>query len=269
MFKKLLLSLLALTLISGCSQNSKKYSYTSEEFKNCFTVKEDLTTENWNKYFTIQEYTGEINDDSVELTEDTTKYYYYLTLKEDNKYIVSYDSTLTFSYDCVNTTSYLDSENNLVEEPQIATNPEERDVFLGTLPEMVIEKTLNTYTSEEFDWYTEDGSYVLAHQETTFDIDNFRATSAKGTVYTIDIPENKWFTSEDGRKYISVVFEDTGTSLYLYEDGIIECYDAENVFQTSTGDGSAHIDSRFPQLIPNQNEVTSNNWAMIEHFYKY
>lgn len=144
---------------------------TEEEFSQCIKEEIEITTENWQDYFTIEDTTTDMGDITKISTQIKIKDNFYgyaiLKLKVTDKNLLSYSSA-----------------------------PTEANFDVSGFP-ITIDSYLNLKNKNDSETV---GDYTIS-------IDNLECIEAKGTIHRLDIPQDLWEKTIDGRQLKDYITE--------------------------------------------------------------
>ncbi len=235
---------------SGNSTDEEKSQTDSDEIivtaddMQSYLEEVDVTSDNWEEYFSVEDTSYVAGDDGMDAMPGETVNAKLLKTKEniiasdDLQMHFTYTQTCTdaFYYNCETGEAYTGDANT---EFYVGKAEEEDSTIAGVRLQregtaiLCSDKDVGLSLSTMADG----NDYWLEKQ---VDIQDLKLTSCSGSVYQVNIPEDKWNEDPDHGRYL--VLEDDYTNLYLFESGAygygsVEAVDWES---EDTGDnGSA------------------------------
>ena len=215
---------LSLCACSGTSSNttgveSTEYIFCTKEEVQSFFAPVDLTKENWSDYIEVKEVEDNETDAFGEIS--TFANYWKVISKEDVSGFVSDDFAIEIQYKKKSTTEILDAET----EEVLSTESDDFDgqTFSSIVQNLDLGNTLeNAYSfspSAQFDYQ---GRRAVSKHIT--DLTVVGVSRIQGQFTTWSIPDEKWNTDDDGKRFIAV--EHTLNNgrvglIKLYENGVM------------------------------------------------
>lgn len=219
------------------SSNTAKETVLTKDELNSYLEDVEITTENWEDYFSVEDYNYVEKDDFGEISYDA-----------DQKILVCRENVIPASSSSENTLvfefSYTSSTTGM-EFYDKATGEDVSDEYSQTIEALVgvgsYEKTTTIRSCDISSVPDDNSEYVnevlyetrvhygssLAGDTSqreidTYEISNLTLNRVKGSVKVANIPEDKWNTDEEHGKYIVVNAEDDSNfNYYMFENGAV------------------------------------------------
>ena len=206
--------------------DSKEITVTTEELQG-YLEEVTLTSDNWEDYFKVEDYSYVAQDNSGGKTGESVN---SKILTENENVVASNDLVLGFTYSETCTgANYFDKDTG--EEITDNTNAAQ---YIGTVSEGEVQingnalnagmpsdnsyaKGITLYSEKTVDSSLYGIGDRWALLEKTCDVTDLKLGSVTGTVNLVKIPEDKWNTDKEHGKYL--VVEDDGMNYYLFESG--------------------------------------------------
>lgn len=184
-----------------------------------------LTPDNWEDYFTIGDFSYVANDSSYDAKPGETVNSKTLNFKEGEHLVADQDLNLKFTYTLTCTAaSYFNQETGEDVESDAA------QYSVGKTSDedsMISGRVLNigaaTLYSDKTVSYGYESDGVSEGLQKTWDIENvqdFKLSIVEGTLYQVNIPDDKWNTDKEHGRYIVVEYsDDSDRNYYMFESG--------------------------------------------------
>lgn len=199
-----------LVSLSGCSCST--FNKISAEDLKQYVQQVEITPENWEEYFELEDYRSASIDS---FGQETGGVYEGKRIKHKDGVIPSSDLVMEFAY-TENMTEKMVSNEGAIQ----GTSESKEDITRQI-------EGLNTGTYEPVAGNAPPGSVYSTYNkrkwgssywmEDTYEISDFRLNRSKGNIYKCNIPDDLWQNSEENGRYIAV--KTKSKVLYLYENG--------------------------------------------------
>ena len=264
---------------SGNSADEEKTQTDSDEIivtaddMQSYLEEVDVTSDNWEEYFSVEDTSYVAGDDGMDAMPGETVNAKLLKTKEniiasDNLQMhFTYTQTCTdaFYYNCETGEEYTGDAHT---EYYVGKTEEEDSTIAGVRLQregtaiLCSDKDVGLSLSTMADG---DDYWLEKH----VDIQDLKLTSCSGSVYQVNIPEDKWNEDPDHGRYL--VLEDDYTNLYLFEGGAygygsVEAVDWESEDTGGNGSASWPWEELFLETSNAETESTESGETVIQFF---
>lgn len=217
------------------SSNTAKETLLTKDELNSYLEEVEITTENWQDYFSVEDYSYVGKDEFGEATGDESDEKILVCRENVIPVNSSSEDELVFEFTYTSTTTGLkfydkETEEDVSDKHSITvdgvvgySHDKETTLYASDISSVPTDNSQNVsplYTTRERYGTSTWGDDL--EEEYTSDISDFTLNRVKGTVKVSNIPDDKWNTDEEHGKYIIVNAEDDSNSnYYMFENGAV------------------------------------------------
>ena len=259
--KKTILGMLAL-MLTGCSGSSAKYSMTLDELPQHLTLV-NLTVDNWEDYFEIVQTEKEAVENGQPVRNGSVE----VIAKDDQLFLISNDARIDFSYDEIYYRYTRDDNGQFADDIyQDDSQTREQTATVDSIGAYVVNYSIGELSGadEQITCYNFEAEQEYpCHAFSEHRIENVTATNASGSIYLLNIAEDKWFINDEGEKYFAILDENQKLVYRYYLNGYTETCEVDG---TVVGDNQAFIDMLVPlkdTFTFSQNQYNNFTWSLL------
>lgn len=229
---------------------AKETVLTKDEW-NGYLKEVEITTENWEDYFSVEDYHHVEKDDLDEISYDADQ---KILVCQENVIPAdrSSENALVFEFSYTSSTTGAEvydkatgeDVSGLTEELMLEADPSEKTTTIHSCDISSIPDDNSESVDEVlYETRVQYGSSIAGDTSKkaiyTYDISNLTLNRVKGSVKVANIPDDKWNTDEEHGKYIVVNAEnDSNSNYYMFENGAVFKSDSfENIDWDSINKG--------------------------------
>lgn len=212
---------------------AKETVLTKEDF-NSYLEEVEITTENWEDYFSVEDYHHVEKDDFGEISYDADQ---KILVCRENVIPADRSSENALAFEFSYTSSTTGAElydkatgedvSGLTEELMLEADSCEktttiRSCDISSIPDDNSESVDEVLYETRVQYGSSLGGDISKKAICTYDISNLTLNRVNGSVKVANIPDEKWNTDEEHGKYIVVNAEDDSNSnYYMFENGAV------------------------------------------------
>lgn len=235
----MLTAILSCATFGGCGKSEvQKQAISVEEFK-AYIEEVEITPDNWEQYFSVEEYSV-VNRDAF--GEETGESYDTYFLNNNKNVCPSNDLVMEFSFISTIINEQFWDKETLEDITTYSKREGDTDNSKECLVTLTDDNFFNHGDPREFlqrlyitreklgggTGYNSNGDMVEAWWERTYEISDFKLNRSSGKIEVFNIPEDKWLTDQEHGRYIIISVGDSQVE-YLFESGAYALDSIDNI----------------------------------------